>query len=57
MKASCSSVKMTESLVASCVGNNKSSGIKQSVSFVNRDNSLGNQNQKQEMNLSVKDIK
>jgi len=55
MKASNSSIKMAGSLVASCVGNNKSNGIKQSVSFGNRDDFLGNQNQG--MNLSVKDVK
>lgn len=56
-KVSSSFGKMAGSLVASCVGNDKHSGIKQSVSFGNRDNFLGNQNQNQGMNLSVKDVK
>lgn len=53
-KASSSSIKMTGSLVASCVGNNKQSGIKGSVNFDVRNN-LGNQTS--QINCSVKDVK
>lgn len=45
---------MTGSLVASCVGNNKQSGIKGSVNFDVRNN-LGNQTS--QINCSVKDVK